>query len=75
MSVTGPELTQAYLDEFNGDQLRTTCIIFIVLDTLCVALRFWSRRYQKAPFGWDDYLIIPAWICTVGVAIDGLRKW
>lgn len=35
-------------------------IAFAVLPTVCVALRFWSRKLAKIPFGAEDWLVLPA---------------
>ena len=58
-------VTQEYLDEYNGVPINITAIVFIILDTIVVLLRYWSRRLQSASYGWDDWLIIPAWIFCI----------
>ena len=73
-STLGPPITQDFLDEYNGGQLQAVCISFIIIDTFFVAMRYLSRRYQKAPFAWDDVLIVVAWVNLLGVSIDGIRK-
>jgi len=54
-------LSQSYVNEYSGYRLKDIAIIFIALETVFVALRFWSRRLQKASIGWDDILIAPAY--------------
>ena len=73
-SSPAPHLSQNYIDESIGDRLTSTAIAFIVLDTLFVALRCWSRSLQKAPIGWDDILVVPAYITCLGVSITAIRK-
>ncbi|APA10888.1 hypothetical protein SS1G_03439 [Sclerotinia sclerotiorum 1980 UF-70] len=72
MSSTESVFSQAYLDETNTRSLIITCIVFIILDTLFLALRFLSRYYQKAGFGWEDVLMIAGWLTCLGLCIDGL---
>lgn len=39
-------------------------IFFPVLGIICVALRFYTRAKAKNAFWWDDWLCIPALVCT-----------
>lgn len=66
--------SQAYLREYVGYKLVNTGIIFITLETIFVALRILSRRIQKTPFGWDDYLVPFALVFCIGNSILGFRK-
>ncbi|KAF7536864.1 hypothetical protein G7054_g4161 [Neopestalotiopsis clavispora] len=43
-------------------------VVFAVLATISVVLRFWSRAVTKVGLGIQDYLIIPALICVLGIA-------
>ena len=55
--------------------LRVVCILFMVLNTLFVVLRFISRNYvKKLELGLDDIMIIPSWICNIGTCTLGLRE-
>ena len=73
-SPSSSALSQDYIDEYIGNRLINTAIAFIVLDTIFVALRCWSRYLQKAPVGWDDLLIIPAYISCLSLCICGIRE-
>ena len=62
-----------YLDEYRGQTLIDLAIAFLVIETVCVALRFYARRIGKVPWGADDTLIVPGFIlcaavcaCTIG---------
>lgn len=72
MSSTTPELSPEYLNESNVTSLLTTCIVFFVLDTLFVVLRFFSRWHQRVKWGWDDTLMLGGWLTCVGLCIDGI---
>ena len=72
MASTTRGLSQSYLNETNVPSLLTTCIVFLILNTLFVGLRFLSRHYQTACFGWDDFLIALGWVTTIGLCIDGI---
>lgn len=74
MSSTTPELSPEYLNESNVTSLLTTCIVFLVLDTLFVVLRFFSRWHQRVKWGWDDTLMLGGWLTCVGLCIDGISK-
>jgi hypothetical protein len=41
-------------------------ILFLILVTVVVAARFWSRRLTKARYGWDDWLILGALVVYCG---------
>lgn len=40
-----------------------------VLALIAIVLRFHARYIKKARFSWDDYLILPAMLFTLGTAI------
>ena len=69
-----PELSQSYIEDYCGDKLMTVAIAFIVLDTIFVALRCYSRYLQKASIGWDDILILPAYLSCLGLCITAIRE-
>lgn len=73
-SPAPPKLSQSYMDPFIGDRVTNTAIAFIVLDTVFVALRYWSRYLQKASFGWDYILIIPAYLSCLRICICGIGE-
>jgi len=70
-SNTGP-YSPAYLAEDSGKTLVTISILFIVVDTIFVALRFYSQRIARAPIGLDDVLIPFAWFAHIGLCILGI---
>lgn len=62
-----------YLDEYRGQILVGLAIAFLVIETICVSLRFYARSIGKVRWGADDTLIIPGFIlcaaicaCTIG---------
>lgn len=44
-------------------QSLAVCVAATIATTLAVGLRFISRRTAKAPYGWDDALIVLALVC------------
>lgn len=50
-----------------GDALLIINIIFIILVTLSVVIRLYSRMMVKCQSGMDDVMIVLAYICTVGL--------
>lgn len=62
-----------YLDEYRGQVAIDLAIAFLIIETICVALRFYARRISKVRWGADDTFIIPGFIlcaavcaCTIG---------
>ncbi|KAI0465721.1 hypothetical protein F4859DRAFT_507878 [Xylaria cf. heliscus] len=47
-------------------------IVFAVLPTLSVILRFWARTINKSGFSLDDYFILPGLLFSVGICINNV---
>ncbi|KAL8936949.1 MAG: hypothetical protein Q9216_004664, partial [Gyalolechia sp. 2 TL-2023] len=67
-----PTYTQEYLDAYNGNSLYAVSILFIVLVTICVALRFYARRMGNVAWGLDDTFIIPGTIFCLALCTCAL---
>lgn len=63
-----------YLEEYNGYGLYVLTITFIIVETLCVSLRFYSRKLGNVPWGADDTLIIPGAILCLAICACCLGK-
>ena len=54
-----------------GPSLRAYTIVLIVVSTLAVALRFWSRAVvptaKASRFWWDDWTILVAWVWRISI--------
>lgn len=60
-----------YVDpETRGSALLAINIVFIILVTLSIIIRLYSRIYIKHQSGIDDVMIVIAYICTVGITAD-----
>lgn len=68
-SRSGPPGSQEYLDEYSGNTLIAICALFLILETVCVVLRYYARHLTTSGFGWDDALIPAAWLTNVGLCI------
>lgn len=70
LSVIASFPTPNYIDPVTrGAGLVVVNVIFLVLITVCVALRLYTRIAIKRWFGIDDWFIILAYIFTVGTDI------
>ncbi|KAI4204291.1 MAG: hypothetical protein LQ350_001271 [Teloschistes chrysophthalmus] len=68
-----PNVATPYpVEEYNGDSLRAIAILFIVLTTVCVAIRFYARRVGNVKWGLDDSLIIPGTIFCLALCTCAL---
>jgi len=77
MSSISTPLSEEYFNSNVSTELMTTCIVFLVLNTIFVALRYVARYYHQngvPVFGWDDVFILLGWIFCQAVAIDGISK-
>ena len=41
-------------------------ILFIILNSLAIITRFWSRRLKRTPYSWDDWCILAAMVVFLG---------
>lgn len=57
----------SYLEEYNAQVPNSVGILFIVLEVVCVLLRFWARIIGKIAWGADDTLIIIGAILCLAV--------
>lgn len=61
-----------YLSEYRGDSLLGVAALFIVLETVFVALRYYARHQTTSDLGWDDIVIPLAWLTSIGICIVGI---
>lgn len=57
--------------------LFAVSVSFLIINTLFLLLRFYAvlfLRTKRLGLAWDDWFLIPAWMCTTGVIISGLSK-
>jgi type IV secretory pathway TrbD component len=55
----------------DNENTSTTAVgaLVIVLAIISVALRFYTRHYTRAGFGWDDWLVLLALIATIATDV------
>lgn len=70
--TTSSSLSPEYLAEDRGHVLVAIAVLFMVVDSLFVALRFYAQRLNKTPIGLDDVLIPFAWLVQFGICILGI---
>ena len=54
-------------EEYHGNKLVTISIVFMILNTIFVILRCYSRSITKVAYCWDDYLIFASYISNIGL--------
>ena len=70
---TVAQYSSEYLSEYSGDKLILISAIFIALESIFVALRYYARTLTISARGWDDIIIPVAWLANIGVCIIGIR--
>lgn len=55
--------TLAELTENQGPRITAAELTVTIIATVAVAMRFLSRRVQRAQYGLDDWLILAALVC------------
>lgn len=68
-NTTAKPLRENYLQEYKGDKLIAVAVTLMVLEVLCVGLRFIARRLSKTAMGLDDWLIGPSFVFCFGLAV------
>lgn len=63
------QVIEKHLHEFKGNTLLAICVLFILLETTFVALRYYARHLAPAGLGWDDAIIPLAWLTNIGLCI------
>jgi hypothetical protein len=61
--------------EYCGNNLVTISIVFIILNSVFVILRFYARFITKTAYGWDDYLIIAGFISNVSLCVVSISTY
>ncbi|KAL7624946.1 hypothetical protein AAE478_004160 [Parahypoxylon ruwenzoriense] len=56
-----------YLEEDNGGRVIAATTTILVITTVLFASRLYARSLTTAPRGWDDHLLIPAYILLLGL--------
>jgi hypothetical protein len=77
MASNGATVSYEWLHENNGYQLLITAIVFLILNTIFVFMRFAARNLRTTaspPFGWDDLCILLGWLFAEGIAIDSIGE-
>lgn len=67
-------LTKVYLAEYIGDRLISVCIVFMVLEIICVGLRFVARHLCRTAMGLDDLLVLPSLVFCLGLTALGISQ-
>ena len=75
VSTSPEDYPPGYFEQSIGPTLVAISAVFITLDIIFVGLRFYSRRLNNTPWGWDDTLMIPALALNLGTCAVTLRKY
>jgi hypothetical protein len=72
----GINLTPKYIAEDSSPPLRRVCTVFIILETITI-IAYFASRWIKQPNGYRamPFLMVGGYLCSVGIAIMGLRKF
>lgn len=45
-------------------KMYAMAVVFSMLATIAVTLRFYARYLKRAGYWWDEYMIVPALVCS-----------
>ncbi|KAL4779048.1 hypothetical protein BJX76DRAFT_362139 [Aspergillus varians] len=72
MPPTAADLPSGYMDAYAGDELIETGVVFIILQMLFAAVRYWAKRRQEIKTGLDDWFIWPSLVVNIILCVEGL---
>ncbi|KAK2606737.1 hypothetical protein N8I77_005468 [Diaporthe amygdali] len=72
MSYTGRGLSAEEIEQYSGDKVVATSIIFAILTSIFLGLRFYSKSLMRSRSGWDDILLVAAYLFNVGLCAVGI---
>lgn len=58
------------LYEYGGGRVIACAVIFLVICTLTLALRFYAHWLDRRPNRLEDWILLPAWLLLVGLCIN-----
>ena len=64
-------MSNSLITDDRGPQVIGVSVAMIILSTLAVAFRFWSRKISTAGLWWDDWTILLALVSSF--LIDDIR--
>ncbi|KAK3945719.1 putative integral membrane protein [Diplogelasinospora grovesii] len=70
LAEVDPSTLEGGLYGYGGDRVIACGIIFAVLCTVFLGLRFLSHYVDRRPFGADDWVMIPAWVLMMGLCAN-----
>jgi hypothetical protein len=63
-----------FLAEDRGSSIIATASVMVILSTLFVGMRSYSRYLTSTSFNAQDIIIPFAWLAEVGLCINGISK-
>ncbi|KAI9036750.1 cytochrome P450 [Aspergillus affinis] len=68
-STAEPHYPPGYLEEDRSSQVIVASSFILVLTTILLAMRLYARSLTKAVRGWDEFLLVPSYICLMGLIV------
>ncbi|KAH8429732.1 uncharacterized protein LDX57_007404 [Aspergillus melleus] len=68
-SPAEPQFPPGYMEADRGSQVIAASSFILVLTTILLAMRLYARSLTKAARGWDEFLLVPSYMCLIGLLI------
>ncbi|KAI1342702.1 hypothetical protein F5Y15DRAFT_312660 [Xylariaceae sp. FL0016] len=65
--TTATTYPPGYLEENRGDSVIAAATVILIFTTVLFGLRLYARSLTNAKRGWDDHLLIPAYVFLLGL--------
>ncbi|PLB50941.1 cytochrome P450 [Aspergillus steynii IBT 23096] len=64
-----PQFPPGYMEANNGNQVIAATTFTLVLTTILLGMRLYARSLTDAARGWDEFLLVPSYLCCMGLMI------
>jgi hypothetical protein len=69
MSTQAPVYAPGFLDVNHSGRVFGAVSFILVFTTILLALRLYARSLTRASRGWDEYILVPSYLCLLGLLI------
>lgn len=65
-----PSTLDGGINAYKGDSVIACSVVFIILCTIFLVLRFVAHRISRSKISWEDWIMIPAWVLMMGLCAN-----
>ncbi|RAL13171.1 uncharacterized protein BO97DRAFT_388960 [Aspergillus homomorphus CBS 101889] len=69
MSAQSSSYPAGWLEVDHGSRVMAAVSFILVFTTILLALRLYARSLTSASRGWDEFLLVPSYLCLLGLLV------